>query len=144
MDTSGFSLWTSSGDLTAVELAADTQATARMTNTVVFNKTILSSVRWCWWRMWGCGIVCGQTRTTKQKTAGSVDTGRGHETSDYSTTAHKAIDCDQLSHVTLQSTVQSTVLLRLQQIKRAYKCRILLILTTVVFVTCVLLCKHNV
>lgn len=47
-DTSGFSWWTSaaSGDLTGVEVAADTHATARRTTTVVFNKTILSSVRW--------------------------------------------------------------------------------------------------
>jgi hypothetical protein len=48
-NASGFSWWTSaSGDLTSVELAAaaaDAHATASSTNTVVFNRTILSSVR---------------------------------------------------------------------------------------------------
>jgi len=52
---------------------------------------------------WG---ACGNRVRTDTDVDGAKNGGRRDETSDNSTTAHKAFDCDQSPHVTLQSTVQ--------------------------------------
>lgn len=114
-------------------MAAETHATARRTTTVVLNKTILSI-----WYDDGdeCrGVVlCATTIQRMKEPSEKLKADESIVTIRQRHTRHEAIDYGLRSILT-RNVHGTAVLLQLQQIKLAYKCKILLLKTIVVCVT---------